>query len=94
MVDSNIIISAGLFPESIVGKALHHIVINESLVLCKYTLEELSKVFIYKFPDRITYFHKFINELKYELVEIEINYNHKYPNIRDIYDLPLLASAI
>ena len=43
MVDANIIISAGLFPESMVGKTLEYIVKNESLVLCKYTLEELLK---------------------------------------------------
>ena len=94
MVDANIIISAGLFPESIVGKTLHHITKNESLVLCKYTLEELSEVFINKFPDRIKYFHQFIDELKYALVDIEINDISKYPKIRDNDDLPLLASAI
>ena len=94
MVDANIIISAGLFPESIVGKTLHNITKNESLVLCKHTLEELSEVFHNKFPDRKKYFHKFIDELKYELVDIQIKDNGKYPQIRDIDDLPLLASAI
>ena len=64
------------------------------MVLCKYTLDELSEVFYNKFLDKIKYFHQFIDELRYELVDIEIKNNEKYPKIRDIDDLPLLASAI
>jgi len=45
MVDTNIIISAGLFPESNVGEVLSHIVNNHELVLCQYTLNELENVF-------------------------------------------------
>ena len=94
MVDANVIISAGLFPESNVGKTLNHIAINESLVLCKYTLQELSEVFLNKFPKRVQYFHQFIDNLKYELVDYDITNIEKYPKIRDIDDLPLLANAI
>ena len=42
-LDSNVIISAGLFPESRVGKALAHIVNNHELILSQYTLEEMKK---------------------------------------------------
>ena len=94
MVDANIIILAGLFPESIVGKILEHIVKNESLVLCKYTLEELSEVFFKKFPKRVQYFYHFMDNLKYELVDYEIDEKRRYPKIRDIDDLPLLVNAI
>jgi len=94
MVDANIIISAGLFPESDVGKALAHIVKNNELVICQYTLNELKKVFKNKFPERTEYLNKFVKKLKYELVNSEIIDNKNYPNIRDEDDLPLLACAI
>jgi hypothetical protein len=66
MVDSNIIVSAGLFPESNVGKVLTHVVNNHKLVLCKYTIDEIKKVFKNKFPDRMEFLNKFIGELRYE----------------------------
>jgi putative PIN family toxin of toxin-antitoxin system len=94
MVDANIIISAGLFPESNVGKALKHIMQNHSLVLSQYTLEEIKEVFERKFIKRIEHLNKFVNELKYELINIEINDYTKYPQVRDKDDTPLLAYAI
>ena len=94
MVDANIIISAGLFPESVVGKTLEHIAKNESLVICKYTLEELSEVFFKKFPKRVQYFYHFMDNLRYELVDYEVNDTGKYPKIRDPNDLPILINAI
>jgi len=94
IVDANIIISAGLFPESNVGKALAHIVKNHKLVLCQYTLNELKNVFKKKFPKRIEYFNKFIKELKYELIDMDIKEYTKYPQLRDVDDMPLLAHAI
>ena len=94
IVDTNIIISAGLFPQSNVGKALAHIVKNHKLVLCQYTLDELKNVFKKKFPKRIEYFNKFVKKLKYELIDMDIKEYAKYPSIRDIDDIPLLANAI
>lgn len=94
MVDANIIISAGLFPKSAVGEVLAHVVKNHELVLCRYTLDELKMVFKKKFPDRIEYFNKFIKELKHELIDMEITNYEKYPQVRDVYDIPLLAYAI
>jgi len=94
MVDANIIISAGLFPKSNLGKILSHVVENHELVICQYTLNELENVFKNKFPKRIEYLKKFIRRLKYELVDVEIINYKKYPNIRDIDDLPVLANAI
>jgi putative PIN family toxin of toxin-antitoxin system len=94
LVDANIIISAGLFPDSSVGEALKHIVQNHNLLLCQYTLEELTDVFERKFKNRIEYLNEFIRDLKYELVNTEINNYRKYPQIRDKDDMPLLVNAI
>jgi putative PIN family toxin of toxin-antitoxin system len=94
MVDANIIISAGLFPESNIGKVLDHIAKNHKLVICQYTLNELKRVFENKFPKRLESLNKFVKKLKYELVDIEIIDYEKYPKIRDNDDMPLLACAI
>jgi putative PIN family toxin of toxin-antitoxin system len=94
MIDANIIISAGLFPESSVGKVLSHIAKNHKIVLCRYTLDELEIVFKRKFFERIEYFNDFIRKLKYELVDINIDNFSKYPQLRDFKDIPLLAYSI
>ena len=94
MVDSNIIISAALFPESVVGKVLFHIAKNHKLVLCQHILDELSNVFKKKFPKRKEYLTEFIKKLKYELIDINIKDFKNYPKIRDKHDIPVLANAI
>ena len=94
LVDANIIISAGLFPESVVGLALTHIAKNHDLVLCHYTLDELKTVFKNKFPEKIEYLNRFLKELKYELIDLKIKDYKKYPKMRDITDMPLLACAV
>jgi putative PIN family toxin of toxin-antitoxin system len=94
LVDTNIIISAGLFPDSYVGKALKHILKSHNLILCQYTLDELRDVFQRKFSDRMDYLNEFVGDLKYELVNTKITDYEKYPQIRDKNDILLLASAI
>ena len=94
MVDSNIIISAALFPESVVGKVLFHIAKNHKLVLCQHILDELSNVFKRKFSKRKEYLIGFIKKLKYELVDINIRDLKNYPQIRDKHDIPVLINAI
>jgi putative PIN family toxin of toxin-antitoxin system len=74
--------------------ALSHVVKNHQLVLCKYTLDELKEVFERKFSNRIEYLNKFVEDLKYELIDMVITNYDNYPQIRDIDDMPLLAHAI
>jgi putative PIN family toxin of toxin-antitoxin system len=93
-VDTNIIISAGLFPDSGVGKALGHIAQKHNLILCQYTLEELEDVFDKKFINRKKYLNDFVKDLKYELIDIKITDYKKYPQVRDRDDILLLAAAI
>jgi len=94
MVDTNIIISASIFPNSTIGNVFAHIINNHELVLCKYILKEIEIVFYKKFSDRIKYLKKFIKDLKYELLKFEITDFNQYPRIRDINDIPVLAYAI
>jgi putative PIN family toxin of toxin-antitoxin system len=94
MVDANIIISAILFPNSIVAKAFNQLIENYDLVLSKYTLFEIEDVFNEKFSHRMMEMKEFMQKTPYELFENNKRKNKAYPNIRDIDDLPVLINAI
>jgi putative PIN family toxin of toxin-antitoxin system len=94
MVDANIIVSAILFPKSIIANVFKHLVDNYSLVLSKYTVYEVEDVFNEKFPNRLAEMKDFLQKIPYELFTLNKINNKKYPNIRDIDDLPVLANAI
>jgi len=94
MVDANIIISAILFPKSIISNVLNHLIDNYSLVLSDYTIDEIEDVFNEKFPHRIFEMKNFLQKTPYELFTLNKINNKKYPNIRDIDDLPVLVNAI
>ena len=94
MVDANIIVSAILFPQSIVAETIKHIVSNYELTLCQYTIDETKKVFNIKFPHREKEMKIFMEKLPYKLFLLKEINNKKYPNIRDIDDIPVLANAI
>ena len=94
MVDANIVVSAILFPKSVVARAFNHLIDNHNLVLSKYIIDEIEDVFNEKFPHRITEMKEFIETTPYELFVLSKFDKKKYPNIRDIDDLPVLANAI
>lgn len=95
MTDTNILISAILFPNSIAKKVLERIVIEHQLVLCSYIIDELHQVFERKSWNKIEILEPFLLELSFELIytpkRIE---SREYPSIRDRNDLPILVSAI
>ena len=94
-VDTNILVSAILFPKSKVADSFSIVLKKHSLVICQYSIEELEKVFRNKFPEKIENLHQFIDDLTYELINIPNNIDYsKYPNIRDKNDLPILVSAV
>jgi putative PIN family toxin of toxin-antitoxin system len=94
MVDSNIIVSAILFPNSIVAKVFNFILDNHTLVLCDYISNEVENVFLGKFPHKMNEMKKFIGRLKYRQFNLEKANISVYPKIRDIDDFPVLIAAI
>lgn len=95
MIDTNIIISAILFPNSSPSRFIEEVTSEHSIVLCSHIIDELHRVFNKKFKDKLLYLEKFLSKFSFELVytpqDIEVD---KYPNIRDVADLPILVSAI
>jgi putative PIN family toxin of toxin-antitoxin system len=93
-VDSNIIVSAVLFPKSSAAKALNLAIQNHTMILSSYVLWELEKVFLRKFPDNWLDLEKFLRRVKYETIELKKIDHRKYPALRDKNDVPILAAAI
>ncbi|MCX7795038.1 MAG: PIN domain-containing protein [bacterium] len=95
MPDTNIIISAILFPNSIPAKALEDIVYNHTPVLCSQIIEELHIIFERKFKDKLYVLEDFLVKFPYELIYTPAFIDSKkYPYISDKKDLPILISAI
>jgi putative PIN family toxin of toxin-antitoxin system len=94
MTDANIIVSAILFPKSTIAKAFDHLIDNHNLVLSKYTKKEIEDVFNEKFPHHLVEMKEFMRKIPYEFFVMKKITARKYPNMRDIDDLPVLANAI
>lgn len=97
MIDTNIIISAALFPNGRTAqaffKALHP---PYQPVVCDYVVDELHRKFREKFPNWITELEAFLfNALLYiELVPTPVDTLEIEKKIRDPKDRPILRAAL
>ena len=95
MIDTNVIISAILFPKSLPDRAVEKVLMEHHLILCSHIIDELHIVFEKKFNNKLLQLKKFLSELSFELVHTPLKIEYKnYPEIRDKADLPILVSAI
>ncbi|MCD7784393.1 MAG: putative toxin-antitoxin system toxin component, PIN family [Oscillospiraceae bacterium] len=97
MLDTNIIISAALFPNGKVASAFYKAISPPfQPIVCDYVVDELHRKFREKFPHRVTEMEAFLyNALLYiRLVrtpEIELDIEKE---IRDLKDRPILRAAL
>ena len=91
MADTNIIISALLYPMSLPAKALMYIASRHDLVLCDHIVAEINDVVSRKRPDLLSDVDVLLTQLPHELVVAP-----KKPNklINDPKDQPILNAAI
>ena len=66
-VDSNILISALLSEKSVPGKLLKLLIEEHNLIICSYSISEISNVIQRKFPSLIGKWDKFLTTLEFEL---------------------------
>ena len=94
MIDTNIIISAALFPGKQM-KELFTLFINEyNLFLSTYSLSEVERVIARKFPEKARTMAIFLHELRYTIIYTPtIDILGKIA-VRDPKDAPILASAL
>ena len=71
-LDTNVIISAMLFPNGRVAAFLRDAIENHTVVIGEYVIEELRTVFRRKFPERTADLEEFILEFSYETVQTPI----------------------
>ena len=95
MLDTNIIISAGVFGGGRLSETTLKIADQFNLVLSSAIIKELWEVMERKFPDKKPVMERFLKRLSYEIsytpTEIDMDI---YPKIRDKKDYPIMASAI
>ena len=91
MVDSNVIVSALLFRESLPAKVLLCISNHHDLVLCDHIITEVWDTTSRKRPDLLSDFDVLLAQLSYELVMAP-----KAPSklIQDPKDQPILNAAM
>ena len=91
MVDTNVIFSALLLPESVPAKVLLHVARVHELVLCDHIIKELRDSIAKKRPDLLADIDVLLAELSYELIIAPVEPKKL---IRDPKDQPILNAAI
>ncbi len=97
MIDTNIFISAALFPQGKTAKALIKALTPPyTAVTCDYIIDELNRKFIEKFPDKVDVLNEYISATL-KTVQVVKTPNETVKSellIRDIKDRPILRAAL
>ena len=91
LIDTNILFSALLFPNSKPAKALLYIADNHEMVLCDRNIAELKDIISRKAPKYLPDAEVLLAEMSYELIPAIA---HAEKLIRDAKDQPILNAAI
>lgn len=94
MVDTNVLISALLFPKSLVAGVLTDIVSRHTLVLSSFVVDELRAVVARKLPQKTTTVERLLEEMRFELVYTPLQKARDLFDIRDEKDYPVLYTAM
>lgn len=95
LIDTNIALSAILWPRGRTADVLKFAVLNDfTICLCTFSIDEMRLVIKRKFPDKTPVLEQFLSEFSFELLLTPAVLPHNLPSIRDMNDLPILASAI
>lgn len=91
LADSNVIVSALLFPGSIPAQALARMLSDDRLVLTDWIIDELHEVVGRKWPDRLPALDAFLEAIPFELVAPG---GVSPTTMRDLNDQPILDAAV
>ncbi|WP_188397656.1 putative toxin-antitoxin system toxin component, PIN family [Sporomusa sp. GT1] len=94
MIDTNVLISALLFPSQPMNTLIYKIMMEHELVLSSYVVDELLNVVRRKFKDKLEAVDLLLSQLPYELVYTPVQPKPGLFEIRDEKDYPVLYSAI
>jgi len=91
MIDTNVFISALMFPDSTPAKAVFAVVEKHQLVLCNYIIDELYEKIAQKRPDLIPALTDLLKALDFEIAETS---NKMSFEMSDLKDVPIINAAI
>ena len=94
MLDTNVLISAILFPGDKINNMMNYIFLRHQLVLSSYVVEELKSVVRRKFPKKEPVIEKLLLMMSYEYVYTPEEFDTELFHIRDMKDYPVLYTAI
>jgi len=94
MLDTNVLVSALLFPGQTMNDLMHKVTTEHQLVLSSYIVGELLDVTRRKFPSKVEAVDTLLSQLPYELVYTPEQPRPDLFEVRDIKDYPVLYSAI
>ena len=99
LIDTNILISTALFPQSIPAQAyMKAVTPPHDAIVCDYSMDELRRVFNRKFPHRIKDYEQFVSQLMLSVEIVSTPPNEEQVQdegaIRDVKDRPILRAAI
>jgi len=94
MLDTNVLISAIVFPNNRMDNLILKASLNHQLVLSSFIIDELLEVTERKFPSKTKDVDLFLSRLPYEMVYTPKEQKLDLFTIRDIDDYPVLYSAV
>lgn len=94
MLDTNVLISAILFPGDKINNMMNYIFLRHQLVLSSYVVEELKSVVRRKFPKKEPVIEKLLLMMSYEYVYTPDDMKENLFSIRDVKDYHVLYTAI
>jgi len=99
LLDTNILVSAALFPDGAPARAFMRAVNPPfKAVVCDYSMDEMRRVFNKKFPHRLPEYDRFVSmtALSVEIVFTppDEEAQESEGKIRDVKDRPILRTAI
>ena len=95
LIDTNVLISAILFPDSLPYRVVEKVIIEHTLILSPGIIEEIKAVFSRKFLTKLPELERFFTHLAYELPPEVTAMPHPLLHvIRDENDVHVLAAAL
>ena len=96
LLDTNILISAALFPNGVAAKAYFKAIEKPyTAVVCEWSIDELHRVFNRKFPSRLHTLNAFLAaaSTSFRIIKTPDEEVVDEEKIRDVKDRPLLRAA-
>lgn len=94
MIDTNVLVSALLFPGSPINQMLGHIVSHHTLVISSFVIDELRAVVKRKFAAKMQAVDALLDHISFDLVYTPQTIKAGLFEIRDMKDYPVLYTAM